>query len=47
VLPDDPDYARLWRIVNDNDANRYDGYQAKTDKPIPVIRLTPIAPRPV
>ena len=46
VLPDDPDYARLWRIVNDNNANRYDGYQAKTDRPIPVIRLTPVAPRP-
>jgi len=47
VLPDDPDYARLWRIVNDNNSNRYDGYQAKTDRPIPVIRLTPVAPRPV
>ncbi len=41
VLPDDPDYARLWRIVNANNANRYDGYQAKTTRPIPVIRLTP------
>ena len=47
VLPDDPDYPRLWRIVNDNNANRYDGYQAKTDRPIPVIRLTPVTPRPV
>jgi deazaflavin-dependent oxidoreductase (nitroreductase family) len=37
----DPDYARLWRIVNANNANRYDGYQARTDRPIPVIRLTP------
>jgi deazaflavin-dependent oxidoreductase (nitroreductase family) len=37
----DPDYGRLWRIVNANNANRYDGYQAKTDRPIPVIRLTP------
>ncbi len=41
VLPDDPDYARLWRIVNANNADRYDGYQAKTTRPIPVIRLTP------
>lgn len=41
VLPDDPDYARLWRIVNANNANRYDGYQAKTTRPIPVIRLKP------
>jgi deazaflavin-dependent oxidoreductase (nitroreductase family) len=41
VLPDDPDYARLWRIVNANNANRYDGYQARTTRPIPVVRLTP------
>ena len=39
VLPDDPDYPRLWRIVNANNADRYDGYQAKTSRPIPVIRL--------
>ena len=37
----DPDYARLWRIVNANNANRYESYQAKTERPIPVIRLTP------
>jgi len=41
VLPDDPDYARLWRIVNANNANRYEAYQARTSRPIPVIRLVP------
>lgn len=41
VLPDDPDYVRLWRIVNANNADRYDGYQARTSRPIPVVRLTP------
>lgn len=41
VLPDDPDYARLWRIVNDNNANRYDGYQARTSRPIAIVRLAP------
>lgn len=41
VLPSDPDYARLWRIVNANNADRYDGYQARTTRPIPVVRLTP------
>jgi deazaflavin-dependent oxidoreductase (nitroreductase family) len=41
VLPDDPDYLRLWRIVNANNADRYDGYQARTSRPIPVVRLTP------
>ena len=41
VLPSDPDYVRVWRIVNANNANRYDGYQARTARPIPVVRLTP------
>jgi deazaflavin-dependent oxidoreductase (nitroreductase family) len=41
VLPDDPDYARLWRIVNANNANRYQDYQRRTTRPIPVVRLTP------
>lgn len=41
VLPDDPDYARLWRIVNANNANRYDGYQRRTSRPIPVVKLIP------
>lgn len=44
VLAADPDYARLWRIVNANNANRYDGYQAKTDRPIPIIRITAAGP---
>jgi deazaflavin-dependent oxidoreductase (nitroreductase family) len=39
VLPEDADYMRLWRIVNANNANRYDDYQARTNRPIPVIRL--------
>lgn len=41
VLPGDPDYPRLWRIVNANNAGRYDAYQARTSRPIPVIRLMP------
>lgn len=40
VLPDDPDYARLWRIVNANNADRYDGYQRRTSRPIPIVVLT-------
>ncbi|MBV9321884.1 MAG: nitroreductase family deazaflavin-dependent oxidoreductase [Mycobacterium sp.] len=40
VLPDDHDYARLWQIVNDNNSNRYSGYQKKTSRPIPVVVLT-------
>jgi len=38
---DEPDHPRLWRLVNEVNRGRYDGYQAKTSRPIPVVRLTP------
>jgi deazaflavin-dependent oxidoreductase (nitroreductase family) len=41
VQPGDPDYERLWRIVNKNNGNRYAEYQKKTSRPIPVVVLTP------
>lgn len=41
VLPDSLDYARLWKLVNKNNANRYVEYQKKTSRPIPVVVLTP------
>ncbi len=41
VGPDDPDYPRLWRLVNANNANRYTGYQRRTTRPIPVFVLKP------
>jgi deazaflavin-dependent oxidoreductase (nitroreductase family) len=41
VGSDAPDYARLWRIVNENNAGRYDQYQTKTSRPIPIVALTP------
>ncbi|MBI3226879.1 MAG: nitroreductase family deazaflavin-dependent oxidoreductase [Mycolicibacterium cosmeticum] len=41
ILPDDPDYARLWQLVNKNNANRYEAYQKKTSRPIPIVALTP------
>jgi F420H(2)-dependent quinone reductase len=41
ALPDDPDYARMWQIVNKNNGNRYEAYQKKTSRPIPVVVLTP------
>lgn len=37
------DYARLWRLVNEVNRGRYDGYQARTSRPIPLVRLTPTA----
>lgn len=41
VGTDDPDYPRLWQLVNKNNANRYEGYQKRTTRPIPVVALTP------
>jgi F420H(2)-dependent quinone reductase len=38
---DDRDFDRLWRLVNDNNGGRYDGYQAKTERQIPVVVLSP------
>jgi len=40
---DDPDYERVWRLVNDNNRQRYIAYQRKTSRPIPVVRVTPDA----
>ena len=33
---------RLWPLVNRNNSNRYDGYQAKTPRQIPLVILSPI-----
>jgi hypothetical protein len=43
VVPSDLDYSRLWAVVNNmkNNKDRYIGYQKKTSRPIPVVRLTP------
>jgi deazaflavin-dependent oxidoreductase (nitroreductase family) len=41
VGPSDPDYARLWKIVNENNGDRYTAYQAETSRPIPVVVITP------
>lgn len=39
IESEDPDYARVWKIVNDANSNRYDAYQEKTERPIPVVAL--------
>jgi deazaflavin-dependent oxidoreductase (nitroreductase family) len=41
IVPSDPDYERLWRIVNANNRDRYTAYQRLTSRPIPVVALTP------
>lgn len=41
VLPGEADYDRLWQVVNKNNADRYQSYQSRTSRPIPVVVLTP------
>jgi deazaflavin-dependent oxidoreductase (nitroreductase family) len=40
IGPREPDYDRLWKLVNDENAGRYDGYQKKTTRQIPLVVLT-------
>lgn len=40
IQPDNADYARVWKLVNDNNGNRYDAYQRRTTRPIPVVALS-------
>lgn len=37
----DADYDRVWRIVNENNSDRYAAYQQQTSRPIPVVAVTP------
>jgi deazaflavin-dependent oxidoreductase (nitroreductase family) len=37
----DPDYDRVWKVVNDNNQDRYTAYQRETSRPIPVVVITP------
>ena len=41
IAPDDSEYARLWKLVNNNNSHRYDTYQKRTTRPIPIIALMP------
>lgn len=41
IEPSDPDYARLWKIVNENNGDRFEAYQGETSRPIPVVAITP------
>ena len=43
VTRDDPEYPRLWQIVNSmkHNEDQYNKYQKRTTRPIPVVRLTP------
>lgn len=39
VEADDPDYARLWTLVNQVNHGRYDAYQRLTTRPIALVVL--------
>jgi F420H(2)-dependent quinone reductase len=41
ITPDQPEYARLWEMVNAANHGRYNGYQSRTTRPIELVRLTP------
>jgi deazaflavin-dependent oxidoreductase (nitroreductase family) len=41
VEPSDPAYERLWKLVNENNRDRYTAYQTQTKRPIPVVVVTP------
>jgi F420H(2)-dependent quinone reductase len=44
-LPD-PDYPRLWELVNAANHDRYTAYQARTGRPIPLVIVQPDAVLP-
>jgi deazaflavin-dependent oxidoreductase (nitroreductase family) len=41
VAKGDADYDRLWALVNQKNRDRYNAYQKKTSRPIPLVVLTP------
>jgi deazaflavin-dependent oxidoreductase (nitroreductase family) len=41
VEASDPEYERLWKLVNDNNRDRYTAYQQQTNRPIPIVAVTP------
>jgi F420H(2)-dependent quinone reductase len=43
VTAGDPGYPRLWQAVNEGNHGRYDRYQARTGRKIPVVVVTPAA----
>jgi deazaflavin-dependent oxidoreductase (nitroreductase family) len=41
VDPSSAGYERLWKIVNENNRDRYSAYQEQTARPIPIVVITP------
>ena len=46
VEKNDPDYGRLWQLVNEGNHHRYEGYQASSGRPIPLVVVSPAVPPP-
>jgi F420H(2)-dependent quinone reductase len=42
----EPDFARLWEAANENNRERYDAYQERTTRSIPVVALSSPAADP-
>lgn len=42
IYPGDQDYDRLMKICDDNNKGRYTRYRSMTERPIPVVALTPL-----
>lgn len=42
VRPDNPDYERLFALANKANKGQFARYQLKTERPLPVVVLTPI-----
>ena len=40
IEPSSPDYERLWKLVNENNHDRYTAYQRQTSRPIAVVAIT-------
>jgi deazaflavin-dependent oxidoreductase (nitroreductase family) len=40
-----PEYPQLWEVMNCTNHRRYDAYQAKTSRPIPLVVVTPTPAR--
>jgi deazaflavin-dependent oxidoreductase (nitroreductase family) len=39
VDPSDPDFSRVWKLVNDHNRDRYRAYQMQTARAIPVVAV--------
>ena len=42
VYPGEPDYDRLLKLCDENNKGRYSRYRSMTERPIPVVALTPL-----